>query len=703
MPESNHQRIAGIDVDIDRTIRRPEAIGQTVLPIHLQCALVPYDSLSEVLSCIVYCIYGFLFRLRDFSFLIADLGIAAHIGIGDLLDTALSIYIGNGVLLNGKPSFLGFPLHLLRLRLHIGIELGSSLFSCSSDTLGIFRLGDRLFTGLRNVLRSHFDSGNIMCCVSGELNTSQLGEGLSRGRVVVNLLRCALVCRSALNCAVVGFLSCIGRIINCVSKSPSYAILGCFNGFCALCFGNSCCYGLRGGFHIQLLGCLRQRIRFRDHRLDLIDGDLGNIVLDFGKAALGIIGEVCFIQSAYHLVAGILLHLCRINRRCGACAFLHALLHLLRYRFGGSIQCLAYTAIGDGTHRSVATAKYTTGKSTKEHIIAEVVHLVTVAGEGLFNGVVDNILCALLNAFGESVPQPLASHGIGEVVQAGGFRHQFLGNGLPGGRLAQRAIQTAKLFGKHGSAAGSGAEYECCIRIPVLLIGICIFIARCGCGHHGQTGSGEDCVCNKGRNHVRDRIDQLQRSALNSTNAGYILFVAQFCLRLIVRDGDFSLIGKPGPLYGFGTDYAAVHQPLGFPCLRFRITGKIRRCCSGILPHALECVLHARKGSIACLEFILVRVVVLYSFRISLVLPLGIGVLVLNFSFIGDLLLLFGLLLHISGSHIGACLYGSIVPLLFQSINLFLHNIALLTRRSPSRRSLCRLRAGGAIFIYNCS
>ena len=178
--------------------------------------------------------------------------------------------------------------------------------------------------------------------------------------------------------------------------------------------------------------------------------------------------------------------------------------------------------------------------------------------------------------------------------------------------------------------------------------------------------------------------------------------MAQFCLRLIVRDGDFSLIGKPGPLYGFGTAYAAFHQPLGFPCLRFRITGKIRRCCSGILSHALECVLHARKDSIACLEFILVRVVVLYRFRISLVLPLGIGVLVLNGGFIGDLMLLLRLLLHISGSHIGACLYGSIVPLLFQSVNLFLHNIALLTRRSPSRRSLCRLRAGGRGIIL-CS
>ena len=365
------------------------------------------------------------------------------------------------------------------------------------------------------------------------------------------------------------------------------------------------------------------------------------------------------------MVAGILLHLRRINRRCGACAFLHALLHLLRYGFGGSIQCLAYTAIGDGTHRSVAAAKYTACKSTKQDIIAEVVHLVTVAGEGLFNGVVDNILCALLNAFGDSVPQPLSTHGIGDVIQAGGLRHQFLGHGLPGGRLAQRAIQTAKLFGKHGSATGSGAEYECCIRIPVLLIGICIFIARNGCSHHWQTGSGEDCVCNKGRHHVRDRIDQLQRSALNSTNACYILFVAQFCLCLIVCDGDFSLIGNPGPLYGFGTAYAAFHQTLGFPCLRFRITGKIRRCCSSILSYALKCILHARKGSIDCLEFILVRVVVLYRFRISLVLPLGIGVLVLNGGFIGDLLLLFGLLLHISGSHIGACLYGSIVPLLF--------------------------------------
>ena len=178
------------------------------------------------------------------------------------------------------------------------------------------------------------------------------------------------------------------------------------------------------------------------------------------------------------MVAGVLLHLRRINGRCGACAFLQPFLYLLRYGRRGSIQCLAYTAIGDGTHRSVAAAKYTSCKSTQQHIIAEVVHLVTVASEGLFNGIVDNILCALLNAFGESVPQPLASHGIGEVIQAGGFRHQFLGHGLPGGRLAQRAIQTAKLFGKHGSATGSGAEYECCIRIPVLLIGICIFIAR---------------------------------------------------------------------------------------------------------------------------------------------------------------------------------------------------------------------------------
>ena len=75
--------------------------------------------------------------------------------------------------------------------------------------------------------------------------------------------------------------------------------------------------------------------------------------------------------------------------------------------------------------------------------------------------------------------------------------------------------------------------------------------------------------------------------------------------------------------------------------------------------------MHARKGSIACLEFILVRVVVLYRFRISLVLPLGIGVLVLNGGFIGDLLLLLGLLLHIPGSHIGPGLNCSIVPLLF--------------------------------------
>ena len=179
--------------------------------------------------------------------------------------------------------------------------------------------------------------------------------------------------------------------------------------------------------------------------------------------------------------------------------------------------------------------------------------------------------------------------------------------------------------------------------------------------------------------------------------------MAQFCLCLIVCDGDFSLIGKPGPLYGFGTAYAAIHQCLGFPCLRLWIAGEVRRCSGGILSHALECVLYARKDSIACLEFILVRVVVLYRFRISLVLPLGIGVLVLNGGFIGDLLLLFGLLLHIAGSHIGSCLYCSIVPLFLNRIQLLLHGIALFTRRSPSRRSLGRLRAGGAIFIYNCS
>ena len=695
MPKSNHQRIAGIDVDINGAIRCAIAIGQSVLPIDLHRTLEPHDSLAKVFRCIVHLGNSFLFTAGNFSFLIADLGIAAHIGIGDLLDTALAVYIGNGVLLNGKPSFIGFPLHLLRLRLHIGIELGRSLFSCSSDTLGIFRLGDRLFTGLRNVLRSHFDSGNILCCVSAELYAGQLGECLSCGRVVIDASSYALVSCYTGKGAVVGFLSCVDRIINCGRKSLPYAVLGCFNGLCALGIGNSCCYGLRSSFHIQFLGRLRQRIRFGGHRLNLIDGDLGNIVLDFGKAALGIIGEVCFIQSAHHLVAGVLLHLRRINGRCGACAFLHALLHLLRYGSRGSIQCLAYTAIGDGTHCSVAAAHHAACESAEEHIIAEVVHLVTVAGEGLFNGVVDNILCALLNAFGESVPQPLATHGIGEVIQAGGFRHQFFGHGLPGGRLAQRAIQTAKLFGKHGSATGSGAEYECCIRIPVLLIGICIFIARNGCSHHGQTGAREDRVCNKGRHHVRDRIDQLQRSALNSTNAGYILFVAQFCLRLIVCDGDFSLIGKPGPLYGFGTAYAAFHQPLGFPCLRFRITGKIRRCCSGILPHALECILHARKDSIACLEFILVRVVVLYRFRISLVLPLGIGVLVLNGSLVGNLLLLLGLLRHIPSSHISPGLNCRVVPLFLNRIQLLLHDIALFTRRSPSRRSLCRLRAGG--------
>ena len=702
MPKSNHQRIAGIDVDINGAIRCTIAIGQPVLPIDLHRTLEPHDGLAKVFRGVVYLRNSFLFTAGNFSFLIADLGIPAHIGIGNFLDMALAIHIGDGVLLNGKPSFIGFPLHLLRLRLHIDIKLGSSLFSCSSDTLGIFRLGDRLFTGLRNVLRSHFDSGNILCCVSAELYAGQLGECLSCGRVVIDASSYALVSCYTGKCAVVGFFSCVGRIINCGRKSLPYAILGCFNGLCALRIGNSCCYGLRSSFHIQLLGCLRQCVRLGDHRLDLIDGDPGNIVLDFGKAALGIIGEVCFIQSAHHLVAGVLLHLRRIDGRCGACAFLHALLHLLRYGSRGSIQGLAYTVIGNGTHRSVAAAQYTTGKGTKQDIIAEVVHLVTVAGEGLFNGVVDNILCALLNAFGESVPQPLATHGIGEVIQAGGFRHQFLGHGLPGGRLAQRAIQTAKLFGKHGSATGSGAEYECCIRIPVLLIGICIFIARGGCSHHGQTGAGEDRVCNKGRHHVRDRIDQLQRSALNSTNAGYILFVAQFCLRLIVCDGDFSLIGKPGPLYGFGIAYAAFHQPLGFPCLRLWIAGEIRRCSGGVLPHALECVLHARKDSIACLEFILVRVVVLYRFRISLVLPLGIGVLVLNGSLVGNLLLLLGLLRHIPSSHIGPGLNCRVIPLFLNRIQLLLHGIALFTRRSPSRRSLCRLRAGGRGIILCC-
>ena len=281
MPESNHQRIAGIDVDINGAIRCAIAIGQSVLPIDLHRTLKPHDSLAKVFRCTVHLGNSFLFTAENFSFLIADLGIAVHIGIGDLLDTALAVYIGNGVLLNGKPSFIGFPLHLLRLRLHICIELGSSLFSCSSDTLGIFRLGDRLFTGLRNVLRSHFDSGNILCCVSAELYAGQLGECLSCGRVVIDASSYALVRCHTGKGAVVGFLSCVGRIINCWRKSMSYAALGCFNGLCALCIGNSCCYGLRSSFHIQLLGCLRQRIRFGDHRLDLIDGDLGNIVLDF--------------------------------------------------------------------------------------------------------------------------------------------------------------------------------------------------------------------------------------------------------------------------------------------------------------------------------------------------------------------------------------------------------------------------------------
>ena len=99
------------------------------------------------------------------------------------------------------------------------------------------------------------------------------------------------------------------------------------------------------------------------------------------------------------MVAGILLHLCRINRRCGACAFLQSFLYLLRYGNRGSIQCLAYTAIGDGTHRSVAAAKYTACKSTQQDIIAEVVHLVTVAGERLLDSVVDNVLCAFFDTF----------------------------------------------------------------------------------------------------------------------------------------------------------------------------------------------------------------------------------------------------------------------------------------------------------------
>ena len=281
MPKCDHQRIAGIDVDIDRTIRRPEAIGQTVLPIHLQCALVPYDSLSEVLRCIVHLGNSFLFTSRNFSFLIADLGIAAHIGIGDFLDTSLSVYIGNGVLLNGKPSFLGFPLHLLRLRLHIGIELGSSLFSCSSDTLGIFRLRYGLFARLRNVPCGYLDGGNVLRRVAGKLNTSQPGEGLSCRRIIIDAGSYALVSLYTGKSAVVGFLSFVDRIINCGRKSLSYAILGCFNGFCALCFGNGGSNSLRGGFHIQLLCCLCQCLCIADHCFDFFGGDLCDIPLDF--------------------------------------------------------------------------------------------------------------------------------------------------------------------------------------------------------------------------------------------------------------------------------------------------------------------------------------------------------------------------------------------------------------------------------------
>lgn len=43
MAESNHQRIAGIDVDINGAIRCAIAIGQSVLPIDLHRTLKPHD------------------------------------------------------------------------------------------------------------------------------------------------------------------------------------------------------------------------------------------------------------------------------------------------------------------------------------------------------------------------------------------------------------------------------------------------------------------------------------------------------------------------------------------------------------------------------------------------------------------------------------------------------------------------------------
>lgn len=214
VPESNHQRILGIDIKIDGAVRCPETIGQPVLTIDLQSALIPHNSLSKIFGSIVYTRYSLLLAAGDFSFLIANLGISTHIGIGDLLDMTLSVHIGEGVLLHRKPSGDGFLLHPLRLLLHIRIELGSSLFTGGSDTLGILLLRDRLFTGFRNVLRGHFDGSDVLRCVAGELYAGQLRECLSRYRVVVDASCYALVSCYTGEGAIVGFLPCIGRIIN---------------------------------------------------------------------------------------------------------------------------------------------------------------------------------------------------------------------------------------------------------------------------------------------------------------------------------------------------------------------------------------------------------------------------------------------------------------------------------------------------------
>ena len=487
MPESNHQRITGIDVDINCAIRCAIAIGQSVLPIDLHRTLKPHDSLAKVFRCIVHLGNSFLFTAENFSFLIADLGIAAHIGIGDLLDTALSVHIGNGVLLNGKPSFIGFPLHLLRLRLHIDIELSSSLFSCSSDTLGIFRLGDRLFTGLRNVLRSHFDSGNILCCVSAELYAGQLGECLSCGRVVIDASSYALVSCYTGKGAVVGFLSCVCRIINCGRKSLPYAVLCCSNRSFLLLTENLGHNRFGSGFYTQGFRSLDDGIGVIHHRLQLSNGKLRDIALDFGEAAFCIEGLVCFEQSAEHLGSGLLLHFRCIDRRGCAFALAQAFLDLLLYCSGGFLEGLAQAVIVDGSCRCVCAAHHAACKSAEEHIVPDVVHLVTFARERFLDGIVNDIFGTFLQAFLKGDAQQFTAGRSSQCINAGGFGHQFFGCGLPKFCAAESSEHTADLL--CGVCCGSCAKAECkCeIAVAVLLVCVCVLVAEGGYRHQQKT------------------------------------------------------------------------------------------------------------------------------------------------------------------------------------------------------------------------